>query len=125
MMENINNYGELCEEIKRVEKAIEDVRHGFCYEQGDEMDLQLYLIHLKKVKTKNEKRYRIRQEIGVYECEKCKSGQLNITSTYDISTKSYEYTAKCSNCGHIAKRVIPNYKYIDILNKVDNEFKSI
>ena len=54
-MNEIKTYGELCEEITKTEEAIEDVINGFFYEDGDEFDLQLHLIHLKRVKLRMRK----------------------------------------------------------------------
>jgi len=110
MMDNINTYGELCAEIERVEKAIEDVRHQIGYEQGDEIDLQLYLIDLKETKKRNEYRYKLQHKFGVYTCEKCGSIHLKLDYMEDIKSKSYVVGVTCEDCNHKATRVIPKSK---------------
>jgi len=100
MLRNINTYGELCDEIERVEKVIDKIRHGVNYERGDEMDFQLYLISLKKIKAKNERKWKMMQDFGIYDCDKCGSIMLDKESVYDFRDKAYVVEVKCQDCGY-------------------------
>lgn len=121
----IKTYGELCEEITKTEEAIEDVKNGLFYEFGDEFDLQLHLNHLKKIKVKNEKKFRMQQELGVYECPECKSSKLEVSETWDVNTWNYIYEAKCLECGHEWVNKINKFHYREIHDKVENEFLEV
>lgn len=121
--DEIKTYGELLEEIEKTKIAIQQVKDGFFYEQGDEFDLQLHLISLEKTRIKNEKDYRIKQEIGIYTCDKCDSGKLNITGDYDIRNRIHEYHVECVECGHKDTKYCRDWELRDIIFKVEEEFE--
>lgn len=122
-IDEIKTYGELLEEIENTKIAIQQVKDGFFYEQGDEFDLELHLISLKKIKIKNEKDYRIKQEIGIYTCDNCDSGKLNITSEFNIPNRTYEYQVECVECGHTTTKYCREWELRDIIFKVEEEFE--
>ena len=102
MMKNINTYGGLCEEIERVEKALEEIRSRSGYEYlEDDVDFILYLDHLKETKEYNERRYKMMQDFGLYECEKCGSIDLDVESQVNLKAKGYDVAVECNTCGHV------------------------
>ena len=106
MMKDIKTYGDLKAEIKRVKKSIKEVREGFFYEWGDEFDLQMYLNHLEKTKRYNERRWKLQQKFGLYECEKCGSIHLDIETQRNIAIRGYDYAVTCEDCGHLVFRQV-------------------
>lgn len=124
-MNEIKTYGELCEEITKTEEAIEDVINGFFYEDGDESDLQLHLIRLKRVKIKNEKKFRVEQELGIHECPECGSIKLTVTHESDITRFIDDYEVECLECGHKWASSVNRYEYRRIVDKVEEEFKDV
>lgn len=121
-MNEIKTYGELCEEITKTEEAIRDVENGFFYEDGDESDLQLHLIRLKKIKLKNEKEFRFQQEVGIYECPECKSHKLYVLSSNNLATLGYDYECKCLECGYKWVKEVDYDDYKMIMDKIEKEF---
>lgn len=95
MMREIKTYNDLCKEIERIKKSIEEVKKGLGYEQGDELDLELYLIQLKKAKAK--------------------ADNLTIEQQYNIPSLSYDFAVKCNECGHIEFTSIPKTEFIELL----------
>lgn len=106
MMGNISTYGELLQEIERVENTIKEIQHQPSYEYGDELDFELYLISLKKTKKKNEQRYKLLQDFGLYECSECGSIHLNFTQDYNIRLNSYNIIVDCQDCKHQEHKTI-------------------
>lgn len=92
----VNTYGELCEAIENTKEAIRRVKDGAFYEQGDEADLELYLIHLVKTKLYTDKE----DELCMVCCNKCGSRNVEREKQYLIKTLEYEYSAVCKDCGY-------------------------
>lgn len=119
-MREIKTYGDLLEEIERVKKSIKEVKEGFFYEQGDEFDLELYLIHLEKTKRYNEKRWKLQQKFGLYECEKCGSVHLEIEQQRNLEIRGYDYAVTCKDCGHLVFREVSDLDLKDSLSDDDD-----
>ena len=92
----IKTYGELCEAIENTKKAIREVKNGPFYEQGDEFDLELHLIHLVKTKLYNEKV----DELCMVSCNKCGSQNVDREKYYDFERLEYNFSAICRDCGY-------------------------
>lgn len=95
-LNGVKTYGELCEAIENTKKAIHRVKKDVFYEQGDEMDLELHLIHLIKVKLYNDKE----DELCMVCCNKCESNNVEREKQYIFETGCYEYKAFCQDCGY-------------------------
>ena len=117
-MNEIKTYGDLLEAIKNTEKSIENVRNGPYYEQGDEMDLQLYLIDLRRIKNKNERKWRELQRFGLYECDECGSVELIISKTRNIRQIGTDYHVTCTKCNYEKTVFISGY---EIKSMVEDE----
>ena len=115
MMKEIKTYKDLCKEIERIKKSIEEVKKGLGYEQGDELDLELYLIQLKKAKVKTDKEWKLMEKIGVTECKRCGKDNLTIEQQYNIPSLSYDFAVKCNECEHIEFTSIPKIEFIELL----------
>ena len=122
MMNNIKTYGDLLEEIESVKKSIKEVKDGFFYEQGDEFDLELYLISLNKMRVANEKNFRLMQKLEIYSCDNCDSPLLDVVQDYDLHLKSYTWTCTCKECGNVQVSKCSKIKLISFKNEVDREF---
>ena len=114
-MSEIKTYKDLCKEISRVKKSIEEVKKGLGYEQGDEFDLELYLIQLKKAKVKADKEWKLMERIGATECKRCGKDNLTIEQQYNIPSLSYDFAVECNECGHIEFTSIPQTEFIEFL----------
>lgn len=125
MMEHIKTYGDLLEEIERVKKSIKEVQEGFFYEQGDEFDLQIYLNHLEKTKRHNERKWRLQQKFGLYECEKCGSIHLEIERERNFDIKGYDYAVKCNDCGHLVYREVSDSDWKHSLDDEDIDIRDL
>ena len=115
MMKEIKTYKDLCKEIERIKKSIEEVKKGLGYEQGDEFDLELYLIQLKKAKVKADKEWKLMERIGATECKRCGKDNLIIEQQYNIPSLSYDFAVECNDCGHIEFTSIPKIEFIELL----------
>ena len=100
----VHTYGELCEAIENTKEAIREVKNGVFYEQGDEFDLELHLIHLVKTKLYNDKK----DEICMVSCNKCGSKNVTRQKEYIIKTLEYEFRAVCEDCGHTEVHRVDN-----------------
>lgn len=98
---NINTYGELLNEIERVEGVLKEIRSrpGYDYLE-DDYDFIVYLEHLKSTKEYNEKRFEFMKRYGIYECEECGSVHLEYEIQRDFINKSKLYGCTCEDCGH-------------------------
>lgn len=121
-IEDIHTYGELLEEIEKNEEAIKEVINGFFYEEGDELDLVLRLNHLKKIKIKYEKQWRMEQELGIYECPECGSIKLTVMRSEDIAKFHMYFEAECIDCGNKWFNSVNRYEYRRIFDNVEEEF---
>lgn len=92
----IKTYGELCEAIENTKKAIRRVKNKAFYKEGEEMDLELHLIHLVKNKLYNDKE----DELSMVCCNKCGSDNIERNKQHLIKTKEYEYFTVCKDCGY-------------------------
>lgn len=115
MMRDIKTYKDLCNEIERIKGAIERVKKGLGYEQGDEFDLELYLIQLKKAKVKADKKWELMERIGATECKKCGKDNLTIEQQFSYISMSYEYAVECNDCGHVEFTSIPKEEFVDLI----------
>lgn len=115
MMKEIKTYNDLCKEIERTKKSIEEVKKGLGYEQGDEFDLELYLIHLLKAKAKADKEWIVMERIGATECKRCGKDNLTIEQQYNIRSLSYDFAVECEDCKHIEFTSIPKKEFIELL----------
>ena len=95
-MGEINTYGELLAEIDRVEKYIEEVKHQMGYEQGDEFDLELYLIELKRTKRFNDKLDEL--QLGNF-CYECNSTNIVKDKYRNIERLTDVFRFECKDCG--------------------------
>ena len=114
-MKEIKTYKDLCKEIERIKKSIEEVKKGLGYEQGDELDLELYLIQLKKAKAKADKKWKLMERIGATECKRCGKDNLTIEQQYNIPSLSYDFAVKCNECEHIEFTSIPADEFRDLI----------
>lgn len=114
-MMDIKTYKDLCNEIERIKGAIERVKKGLGYEQGDEFDLELYLIQLKKAKVKADKEWELMERIGATECKSCGKNNLTIEQQFTFISMSYEYAVKCNDCGHVEFTSIPADEFGDFI----------
>lgn len=114
-MRDIKTYKDLCNEIESVKGAIESVKKGLGYEQGDEFDLELYLIQLKKAKVKADKEWKLMERIGATECKRCGKDNLTIEWQYNIPSLSYDFAVKCEDCGHVEFTSIPEDEFRDLI----------
>ena len=105
--DHIQTYGDLLNEIKRVEKQLKDIQNRTGYEAyEDDVDFILYLNHLKELKRYNDARFEFMQEVGLYECEKCKSHRLDYEEQRNVRIRGYDYCVTCRDCGHQAFREV-------------------
>lgn len=116
MMKEIKTYKDLCKEIEMVKKSIEGVKKGIGlgYEQGDEFDLELYLIQLKKAKVKADKEWKLMERIGATECKRCGKDNLTIEQQYNIPSLSYDFAVECNDCGHVEFTSIPKDEFQEL-----------
>lgn len=113
-MREIKTYKDLCEEIERIKKSIDEVKKGLGYEQGDEFDLELYLIQLLKAKAKADKEWELMERIGATECKKCGKDNLTIEQQFSYISMSYEYAVECNDCGHVEFTSIPKDEFQEL-----------
>lgn len=101
-LDGVNTYGELCEAIENTKEAIRRVKDGAFYEQGDEADLKLHLIHLVKTKLYNDKE----DELCMVCCNKCGSGNVEREKEYDVRHLEYKFSAICNDCGYFETHTV-------------------
>lgn len=97
-MKDIKTYGQLCEEIEKTQKAIDEVMNGAFYDQGDEYDLALHKIALLRIKKRTE--ISELTENGMLKCLNCNSKKTTILKQYLEDEEQYEYKSICDKCGH-------------------------
>ena len=113
--DTIKTYGDLCEAIENTEEAIEKVRRQLGFEQGDEMDLELHLLYLKKLKKKHERIWTLEKELGIYSCDKCDSIHLDKIKKFSPESRSYILNIECNDCGYQKEEIIPEAKITELL----------
>lgn len=118
MVKRINTYGELLAEIDRVEKYIEEVKHRMGYEQGDDVDLQLYLIELKRTKKFNDKLDEL--QLGSF-CYECHSTNIVRDKYRNIERLTDVFRFECRDCGCVRTVELNKeelFKLMDIKNGI-------